>query len=413
MKTYRSLILILTLVLSALIAYGILFTMPSPKGIDEEGFSSARVVRDLEVIAKEPHSVAHPEEKDKVLNYLKAQLESLGGETQIYVYPNIKARQFTFDAKNVLATFPTSKASEDTTYLMMVAHYDSCQPWKKKGKTHVSMGASDDGYGLGVILECIRQALKYREDWHQGIKVLFTDGEEVDLQGMKAAYKYNKEIFHNVGLIINAESRGPFGPTLLFETSPGNERLIKLYAEYAQCPFAYSLKAPDSVAKNVNMRQWFRVKDGSYTIARLDQDNGNYSILNGTWEQNADSGVATNYWWGMDSGVIGVKFSDKLPEGVRQMANILRKGLEDGTIDPFRRRIVAQDGTVKNDGSRRFTPEELLHMDWLCHNVVGSIPSFDQILPYSQAMVRELGIYRDSIPTAKEVSVREDFDRVR
>jgi hypothetical protein len=58
---------------------------------------------------------------------------------------------------------------------------------------------------------------------------------------MKAAYKYNKEIFDHVGLIINAESRGPFGPTLLFETSPGNERLIKLYAEYAQCPFAYSL----------------------------------------------------------------------------------------------------------------------------------------------------------------------------
>ena len=67
MKTYRSLILILTLVLSALIAYGILFTMPSPKGIDEEGFSSARVVRDLEVIAKEPHSVAHPEERDRLI----------------------------------------------------------------------------------------------------------------------------------------------------------------------------------------------------------------------------------------------------------------------------------------------------------------------------------------------------------
>lgn len=240
MKKNHTLILILTILLAFIITNG-LFSLSSIKDFGKETFSTKRVIEDLKVIAKEPHSVAHPEEKDKVLNYLKAQLESLGGETQIYVYPNIKARQFTFDAKNVLATFPPSKASEDTTYLMMVAHYDSCQPWKKKGKTYVSMGASDDGYGLGVILECIRQALKYREDWHQGIIVLFTDGEEVDLQGMKAAYKYNKEIFHNVGLIINAESRGPFGPTLLFETSPGNEKLIKLYAEYAQCPFAYSL----------------------------------------------------------------------------------------------------------------------------------------------------------------------------
>lgn len=46
-------------------------------------------------------------------------------------------------------------------------------------------------------------------------------------------------------------------------------------------PFAYSLKAPDSPAKQVNMRQWFRVKDGAYTVARLDQDNGAYSLLAG------------------------------------------------------------------------------------------------------------------------------------
>jgi hypothetical protein len=52
-------------------------------------------------------------------------------------------------------------------------------------------------------------------------------------------------------------------------------------------------------------------------------------------------------------------------------------------------------------------------MDWLCENVIGSIPSFDQILPMSRTMVRELGIYRDSIPGNQEVSPREDFDRER
>ena len=52
-------------------------------------------------------------------------------------------------------------------------------------------------------------------------------------------------------------------------------------------------------------------------------------------------------------------------------------------------------------------------MDWLCDNVVGSIPTFDQILPMSQAMVRELGIYRDKIIVQKEVSAREDFDHLR
>ena len=129
------------------------------------------------------------------------------------------------------------------------------------------------------------------------------------------------------------------------------------------------------------------------------------SILNGTWDQGIDTGKAVNYWWGMDSGVIDVTLSDHLPEGLIQLADILRRGLRDGSIDPFRRRLVAQDGTVINDGTRTLTPEELLHMDWLCENVEGSIPEFDTLLPYSQAMVRELGIYRDSIPMEKEGSL--------
>ena len=36
-------------------------------------------------------------------------------------------------------------------------------------------------------------------------------------------------------------------------------------------------------------------------------------------------------------------------------------------------------------------------MDWLCNNVVGQIPSFDSIIPASRTMVRELGIYRDTL----------------
>ena len=43
-----------------------------------------------------------------------------------------------------------------------------------------------------------------------------------------------------------------------------------------------------------------------------------------------------------------------------------------------------------------------MQMDWLCENVIGRIPGFDDLLPMSQNMVRLLGIYRDSIPPEKE-----------
>ena len=137
------------------------------------------------------------------------------------------------------------------------------------------------------------------------------------------------------------------------------------------------------------------------------------NILSGGWKREKGVSTALNYWLGMDSGVIGVELSDRLPEGLRQMAKLLEKGLQDSTLDPFLRKIIAQDGTVKNDGTRRLTPEELLRMDWLCENVVGTIPPFEEILPISQTMVRELGLYRDSLPTEKERRLHEDFNHLR
>ena len=127
------------------------------------------------------------------------------------------------------------------------------------------------------------------------------------------------------------------------------------------------------------------------------------AILNGAWEQRKEPGRAMNYWWGMDSGVIDVTISEKLPESMRYLANVLRQGLRSGTLDPFARRIIAQDGTVKNDGTRRFSAEELLHMDWLCDNVRGTIPQFDEVLPFAQPMLREMGVYKDTIPPETEV----------
>ena len=137
------------------------------------------------------------------------------------------------------------------------------------------------------------------------------------------------------------------------------------------------------------------------------------SIFSGSWKNGKEDTTALNYWLGMDSGVIGLSLSDRLPEGVRYLGRHLRRAMTDGSLDPFFRKIVAQDGTVKNDGSRTFTPTQILHMDWLCDNVLGSIPKFSQIQPAYQSMVRELGIYRDQIPGEKEGPAVEDFDRVR
>ena len=129
------------------------------------------------------------------------------------------------------------------------------------------------------------------------------------------------------------------------------------------------------------------------------------AILLGNWDKGHDNCHAVNYWWGISSGVIDVELADNLPEGLLHLAKLLREGLRNGSLDPFRRKLIAQDGRVINDGSRTLSPEELLHMDWLCENVEGSIPSFEEIAPFAKDIVRELGVYRDSIPMEKEGSL--------
>lgn len=125
------------------------------------------------------------------------------------------------------------------------------------------------------------------------------------------------------------------------------------------------------------------------------------SILSGAWENKGEP-KAVNYWWGLNSSVIDVRLAKTLPNGVAALAEMLRKGLQMGLLDPFRRYIVAQDGSVKNDGERSLTPDAILRMDWLCENVEGRIPEFEEVLPMSQALVRELGVHRDRVPKEKE-----------
>lgn len=245
MNRFRPFILAATAVLAGLLAYGI-WTRPAAEPADAEGFSADRAVKDIEVISKEHHSVAHPEERARVREYLVQRLEQLGADTVMqYRYDSLVGPQnkhvvYTFDAVNVLAEFAPADL-QDPTYLLMVAHYDSrySQPMPKD--TVWSYGAADDGYGVSVILETVNQALKYRQDWKQGIKVLFTDAEEVGMMGMKAIWENDRELFDNVGFMINIEARGPWGPALLFETCPGNRKVMDLYAEAAEYPFTYSL----------------------------------------------------------------------------------------------------------------------------------------------------------------------------
>ena len=126
------------------------------------------------------------------------------------------------------------------------------------------------------------------------------------------------------------------------------------------------------------------------------------SLMNGGIDAVRDSSRAVNDWWGISSGAVDVDLGEKLPSGVRQLANILKHGIAAEAVDPFLCHIRDQQGREISDGSLRFSAEELMRQDWFCENVIGGIPAFDELLPQSQNLVRLLGIYRQQIPPRTE-----------
>ena len=120
------------------------------------------------------------------------------------------------------------------------------------------------------------------------------------------------------------------------------------------------------------------------------------AIRSGSFDDKTNQAV--NYWWGLKSGVIDVTLTDKLPEGIRYLAQIIRSGLYQGTMDPFLRRIVDQKGVERCDGIHPLTPDELVKMDWLCDNIIGHIPTIDEVIPESRATVNLLGVFQEDLP---------------
>lgn len=239
-SAYKTIIFYIVAIFAALAAFQI-YPSIDINCKDSSSFSSERVAADINIISKRPHSIEHPKERKVVANYLFHRLEQMGGDVQSFEYDSIKCKLGGYiNIENIYGQFDPLNATDSTKYVLLVAHYDSRYHQKVLQDTVYSFGAADDGYGVGIILESINLALNCRAQWQQGIKVIFTDAEEHNLDGMRSMVEYDNHLLNNVNLVINVEARGVKGPALLFETSVGNSNVVELYKE-ARNPFAYSL----------------------------------------------------------------------------------------------------------------------------------------------------------------------------
>lgn len=222
----------LIVVLLCVIGFWAIHSQSAP-GLDSRNpheFSYERARQHIEAISHTPRPIGSIE-IDRVRETIVGELESLGLSPQIQestvVAPHTRFPAIAARVRNIVAR---EKGTDNSKAVLLVAHYDSVP---------TGLGAGDDGSGVAVLLEVAR-ALKAGLPLRNDTIFVFTDGEEMGLLGARA-FVQDHEWVHDAGVVLNFEARGVGGASLMFETSPGNERLISEFSEATSHQTASSL----------------------------------------------------------------------------------------------------------------------------------------------------------------------------
>ena len=211
-KNYASLYSTLFILVILALAF---FTMMPQWTSEEEGplteFSTQRAFKQVRAISRQPHYVGS-KNHEEVAQYLLKELEKLGLETSIQEGYTLSDWGNLVKSKNLLARI---KGTDSSKALLLLSHYDSAPH-------SYSLGASDAGSGVATILESVRAFLHNKTAHKNDIIILFTDAEELGLNGA-ALFVTKHQWAKEVGVVLNFEARGSSGPCLLYTSDAADE----------------------------------------------------------------------------------------------------------------------------------------------------------------------------------------------
>ena len=118
------------------------------------------------------------------------------------------------------------------------------------------------------------------------------------------------------------------------------------------------------------------------------------TIFNGTYNARIVNrkNQATNYWWGMQSDVIGLETDKNLSHYTEQLVNVLGKDIATSAFSPFDGELRSQTGLVRKESDPPLTSKDIILMDWLNENVIGEIPDADELNEEAKATVSVSGV---------------------
>ena len=127
-------------------------------------------------------------------------------------------------------------------------------------------------------------------------------------------------------------------------------------------------------------------------------------IQNGTFHPSENRQSVTNYWWGLGSRIIDVAFSARFDPYAARIIHHFRDELKEDSFSPFEGEIRDQQGNLRCGSDRRLTPAEILCMDYLIDNVIGSFPSEEDLIESARPLVRLQGIRGELRPEPSSFS---------
>lgn len=143
----------------------------------------------------------------------------------------------------------------------------------------------------------------------------------------------------------------------------------------------------------------FQMKDGKKTslAVPLYQWDTYYEeiirrILNGSIDDYDKSHKALSYYWGISAGVVDILCSASMPVSTKKLTYFLRESIGRANCRPFMGKIIKQDGSVIETPGQQMSLEEIINMDYLVENVVGDIPSYEELKEEAKSTVDVVGI---------------------
>ena len=94
----------------------------------------------------------------------------------------------------------------------------------------------------------------------------------------------------------------------------------------------------------------------------------------------------------MSAGVIDLIASKNVPVSVTALIDHMRDNICQGEWNVFSGEIRDQNGVRKNKQHHTMRPDDIMNMDWLAENVIGSLPEMKDLIDGAKTVVEIKGV---------------------